>query len=568
MYETYFSLRELPFSVTPDPRFLYINSSYQEAFATLCYGVEQRKGIIVITGQAGTGKTTLVKTFLQNAASTARISCVLDPHLSFLEILRCTADAFGLPPGGDNRLAIIQQLKEYLLEQLTQDHVVALFLDEAQDLDDQVLEELRLLSDLEHAGTRLLQLVLIGQLELETSLNRASLNHLRQRIALRARLTSLGDDEIRAYIDFRLAAAGYAGAPIFQRAAVQRIAFFSHGVPRLINVICDNALLIACVTNQVEVGAETIDEVAEDLQLGGQDANPPVFVPAAEPSFEIGDSLAVPASTFDAFDAARAAQEGIRERGARIVHPAPAPGNYPASNYLAAAQGYLAAAQGRVVPVSLQFFLQNKPREVSVVLAAMIVILGGVALFVTRPQSPDYFAPVTEKIEQIHEVVAPIPQRVYRVLTTRSLWENPLKNLPRGEDLYSDVPQDVPPVTAKSLDADKKDRIPPKLDRQPRRSDRVQQQPMRADGGRSIAVARGGVERPRPSAPASNYSVVGNSYVRSKPTSEAQVIATLRPGTRIKLVRRSGEYWQIRSLETEAISGYVHKEDAFFEPSG
>ena len=236
MYETYFSLRELPFSVTPDPRFLYINSNYQEAFATLCYGVQQRKGITVITGPAGTGKTTLVKMFLQNAASTAHISCVLDPHLSFLEILRCTADAFGLPPCGDNRLAIIQQLKEYLLEQLTQDHVVALLLDEAQDLDDQVIEELRLLSDLEHAGTRLLQLVLIGQLELETSLNRASLNHLRQRIALRARLVPLGDEEIRAYIAFRLAAAGYGGAAIFQSAAVQRIAFFSHGVPRLIKM--------------------------------------------------------------------------------------------------------------------------------------------------------------------------------------------------------------------------------------------------------------------------------------------------------------------------------------------
>jgi len=558
MYETYFSLRELPFSVTPDPRFLYINSSYQEAFATLCYGVQQRKGIIVITGQAGTGKTTLVKSFLQNADSTAHISCVLDPHLSFLEILRCTADAFGLPPCGDNRLAIIQQLKEYLLEQLTQDHVVALLLDEAQDLDDQVIEELRLLSDLEHAGTRLLQLVLIGQLELETSLNRASLNHLRQRIALRARLVPLGDEEIRAYIAFRLAAAGYGGAAIFQSAAVQRIAFFSHGVPRLINVICDNALLIACATNQDEVGAETIDEVAEDLQLGGHNANPAVFVPAAEPPFEIADSRAVPAPIFDA---AKAAQEGILERGARIIHHAPALGDYPASNYAA-------AAQNQVVPVSLHPFLQNKPRGVSLVFAAMIVILGGVALFVTRPQSPDYFAPVTKKIEQIQEVVAPIPQRVYRVLTTRSLWENPLKNLPPDEGLYSDAEhhQDVQPLTAKSLGADK-DRKSPKPDRQPRPSDRVQR-PMRADGGRSIAVARGGGERPRPSSPASNYSVVGNSYVRSKPTSEAEVIATLRPGTRIKLVRRSGEYWQIRSLETEAISGYVHKEDAFFTPSG
>ncbi len=114
MYESYFRLRELPFNVTPDPRFLYINSNYREAFATLCYGVQQRKGITVLTGQAGTGKTTLVKMFLQDAGSTVHLSCVLDPHLSFLELLRCTLSAFELSPSGATRLAMIQQLKEYL----------------------------------------------------------------------------------------------------------------------------------------------------------------------------------------------------------------------------------------------------------------------------------------------------------------------------------------------------------------------------------------------------------------------------------------------------------------------
>jgi len=559
MYESYFRLRELPFNVTPDPRFLYINSNYRAAFATLCYGVQQRKGITVLTGQAGTGKTTLVKMFLQDAGSTVHLSCVLDPHLSFLELLRCTLSAFELSPSGATRLAMIQQLKEYLLEQLTHDHIVALLLDEAQDVDNQVLEEVRLLSDLEHAGTRLLQLVLIGQPELELRLDQRSLYHLRQRIALRARLAPLGTDEIQSYINFRLAAAGYSGATIFQNAAVHRIAFFSHGIPRLINVICDNALLIASATNQDEIGAETIDEVAEDLQLGEHDANRWTFVPAAEPSFDIPDSVVVPAPRFDV---AEAAQEEIREREVVIAHHVKAPGDCPAPNYAP-------VVQNPVVPSSASDFIQNQRVVGSLALAVLIVILGGLALLVSRPQSQDYFAPVTEKIEQIQEAVAPIQARIYRVLTARSLWETPFRGLARDDGPYSDTESgdEVPRFTAKPLDRDEEGKfVTP--DRQPGRADRTRP-PALADDVRSTTISRRGVvESPKRSSPASNYSVVGNSYVRDKPTSQADIIATLRPGTRIQVVGRSGEYFQIRSLNTESISGYVHKEDAFFEPPG
>jgi len=148
MYESYFGLRELPFNVTPNPHYFFVNSSYQEALSRLCYGIQERAGLIVITGDAGTGKTTLIKTFLSNAPANIHSSCILDPHLNFAELLLCTLDVFGLSDLASDRLTLTHQLNRYLIEQLRKDHFVALLLDEAQGVDDKVLEELIFLSDL------------------------------------------------------------------------------------------------------------------------------------------------------------------------------------------------------------------------------------------------------------------------------------------------------------------------------------------------------------------------------------------------------------------------------------
>ncbi|HEX5606108.1 MAG TPA: AAA family ATPase, partial [Candidatus Binatia bacterium] len=249
MYEKHFRLRELPFNLTPDPRFLYTHASCQEAFATLCYGVENRKGIVLITGAAGTGKTTLIKLFMERAAQPVRAACILDPHLTFIELLQCALDAFGVTQLSADRVSLMQQFRDYLLEQRNHDHRVALLLDESQDIQDEVLEELRLVSDLEHAGDKLVQVVLAGQSEFERRLEQPRFDQLRQRVILRSRLEPLGEEEIGPYIDFRLRTAGYSERSLFQRAAIHRIGYFSQGIPRLINVICDHALLIACATN-------------------------------------------------------------------------------------------------------------------------------------------------------------------------------------------------------------------------------------------------------------------------------------------------------------------------------
>ena len=267
MYGKHFGLEELPFSVTPDPRFSYNNSLYREAFATLRYGIETRKGFIVITGEAGTGKTTLLRRLMRTVEATVHTAFIFNTHLDFTELLRLVLNDLGIAHSASDRLTLMAQLNDYLIEQLHKDHIVSVLVDEAQDLSDEMLEELRLLSNLETDRAKLIQIVLMGQPELERKLDQPELRQLKQRVAVRCRLAPLRSDEVAPYINSRLQTVGYKGKELFDLGSVQKIALYSKGIPRLINVICDNALLIAYATSQSKVSAKIIDEVARDLQL-------------------------------------------------------------------------------------------------------------------------------------------------------------------------------------------------------------------------------------------------------------------------------------------------------------
>ena len=276
MYNEYFGFSEAPFSLTPDPRFSYTNALYQEAFATLRYGIEARKGFIVITGEAGTGKTTLLRRLMQSFGRHVQTAYIYNPHVTLTELLRLILSDLGLANRTDDRLAMIAQLNEYLIKQLKERNIVTLLVDEAQELSVEMLEEVRLLSNLETDTQKLLQIVLMGQPELERKLDEPELRQLKQRVALRCRLDPLPSNEVGEYISARLKAVGYSRRDLFHASAVEKIAGHSRGIPRIINIICDNALLIAFAASKKSVSAATIDEVARDLRLNQQSATPEI----------------------------------------------------------------------------------------------------------------------------------------------------------------------------------------------------------------------------------------------------------------------------------------------------
>ncbi|HET9916653.1 MAG TPA: AAA family ATPase [Candidatus Binatia bacterium] len=270
MYEEYFGFHTRPFSITPDPRFFYDTPSYREAFATLRYGIEARKGLIVITGAAGLGKTRLVKDFMQRAEVTIGTAFISNPKLTAAEFLPFVLNELRITSTTQDRAAMTLQLKEYLVERFKKHHHVALLVDEAQQLNNELFEELRLLSNLETNEEKLIQIVLLGQPELEERLDQPELRQLKQRVAIRCRLLPLTDREVYPYILSRLETAGFAGKALFDPKAVEKIALYSKGIPRLINVLCDNALLNCYACSKSKVSAEIVEETALDLQLTAQ----------------------------------------------------------------------------------------------------------------------------------------------------------------------------------------------------------------------------------------------------------------------------------------------------------
>jgi general secretion pathway protein A len=268
MYNSYFGFHETPFNVTPDPDFLWTNATYIEAFATLQYGIEAKKGFIVITGEVGTGKTTLLRKLMRRMGSSTHSVFIFNTYLTFNELLRLTLRDLGLSISAEDRISMIEQLNDYLIEQLSAGNVVCLLIDEAQNLSDEALEGIRLLSNLETDKEKLLQIVLMGQPELKERLDRPQLRQLKQRVVLECELAPLKPGEVRSYIDFRLQAGGYEGPALFGADAIARIAFYSRGIPRLINVLCDNALLNAYAGSQKIVTPPMVEEAARDLRLG------------------------------------------------------------------------------------------------------------------------------------------------------------------------------------------------------------------------------------------------------------------------------------------------------------
>jgi len=244
MYCSYYGIQEKPFSITPDPKYLYLGKTHKEAFAHLIYGIRERGGFIVITGEIGTGKTTLCRALLNHLDSDTLVAFIINPTLSALELLKSINEDFGLPSGGGTKKELIDELNRFLLEKREQGKNTVLMIDEAQNLDMEVLEHIRLLSNLETDTEKLIQIILIGQPEFREMLEQPRLLQLDQRVTVRYHLSPLSKEETGAYIRHRLAVAGAEDKIRFSPDAVKRIGQCTRGVPRLINVLCDRALLM------------------------------------------------------------------------------------------------------------------------------------------------------------------------------------------------------------------------------------------------------------------------------------------------------------------------------------
>ncbi len=265
MYTEFYGLSEKPFSLTPDPRYLFLSASHREALAHVLYGIEQGEGFISVTGEVGTGKTTLCWTLLERLGPDTEVAFVFNPMLSGEELLRAISGEFGLASAGLSRAQINDELNRFLLEQRRAGKRVLLIIDEAQNLPPQTLEEIRLLSNLETATSKLLQILLFGQPELDAKLESRDLRQLRQRISVRWGLQALDAGETREYVRHRLRMASGGHGELFSEGALREVHRRSGGVPRLVNLICDRTLLAGYAAGWAQVGPELVAGAAREI---------------------------------------------------------------------------------------------------------------------------------------------------------------------------------------------------------------------------------------------------------------------------------------------------------------
>jgi len=527
MYNAHFRFREAPFEVTPDPQFYYSNTAYQEAWGTLCYGIEARKGFIVLTGEAGTGKTTLLKKAM--SAFDSRVKTAYVPYTPFNhpELLSLILTHLGLP-ACDSRSTLVGRFTDYLTEQFRTGNIVALLIDEAQNLSLESLEELRCLGNLETTKNKLVQIVLAGQVELERKLDQPALRQLKQRVVLRCRLKPLAHSEVKLYMDSRLQVIGNSTEKLFDPAAIEKIALYSTGIPRLINIICDNALLSAYALSERKVSAAIIDEVADELRLGSsfkQKGQPLVLVKPLEEQgtgkkddllFKDCDDSSLIRKDADTLSATVNRQEAPNRAKAFITRQWFRP--------------TIGASVAIVLLTGLGIFLH--PGEWRFPLLGFhsdsAVPRGGERKDIkTIPLVSSALEPKSSAI--IPQAKSPAPQS--QTLSTPDQDASPLtKEKPVNVFVAAVNPSE-------DLDAGA---VRPEKPRQTLHDNK------------------------QPSMNRAHLAVTGNSFVRSRPTSNAEIITTLLPGTRIQVTGRVGEYYTICSLDKKGIRGYVHKEDAFF----
>jgi len=294
MYKEFYGLRANPFNVNPDPRYLFLTRHTEEALACLTYGIQSRKGFVLLTGEVGTGKTTLINKLLEwLRLQQVATAFIFNSRLNVPQFLDYMMADFGIPCDSRAKSQILLRLYNWLLDRYRAGETAVLIVDEAQNLSDEVLEEIRMLTNLETFTEKLLQIVLVGQPELEQKLKQPQLRQLKQRLTLRAKTHPLTLEETKAYIQQRLRIAGSNGNQIFEPESMISIHRYSSGIPRVINLVCEHCLVSAFVDQQKVIGPSVVDNVARDFDLGDNTSAGAMKVPP-------------PVSTVDKFDVVEA----------------------------------------------------------------------------------------------------------------------------------------------------------------------------------------------------------------------------------------------------------------------
>jgi general secretion pathway protein A len=273
MYERHYGLSEKPFEIAPDPKFLFLNSNYRELLASLIYGVTERKGLIALVGEVGTGKTLMLNALKERLDASVKVATIVNPDLTFRQMLSMILSDLDLYRGSKT-ISVengLQRLQHFAKEQFESAGNVVVIIDEAQNLRSKTMESLRMLSNIETAKTKLIQLIFSGQPELDRKLKKPEWRQFVQRISIKRRSTQLTYAECREYIRHRLTVAGGNGSSLFSDNAEKAIFKWSEGIPRKINILCDNALLIGYGLRRDAIGREVVEEAVSDLDW----ASPP-----------------------------------------------------------------------------------------------------------------------------------------------------------------------------------------------------------------------------------------------------------------------------------------------------
>jgi general secretion pathway protein A len=285
MYEKFFNLKIKPFELIPNPDFIFLSRSHKKAMTYLDYGIRERKGFILLTGEVGSGKTTIIRNLIKGLNNNVKLSKVFNTKVSSEQLLAMINEDFGLNVDGKNKITLLRELNDFLIEQYSGNHQSILIIDEAQNLTSELLEEVRLLSNLETDRYKLLQIILVGQPELRNILSQPELRQLRQRISIFCHINALTRKETEEYIFHRLEIAGNREAITFHNETIDAIHNFSRGIPRLINTICDFLMISAFVEEKIELSIDLVKEVIGEIDLENrywQDEAPEKYFSADE----------------------------------------------------------------------------------------------------------------------------------------------------------------------------------------------------------------------------------------------------------------------------------------------